>query len=184
MTTWRRGHKAVLARLGESNPTLDRFTAELAEVAPGRVPGTAVYLSMQEGWVPQPSAINLGHNKVLHEHVLLLRVVTEQGPRVPGRERVSVEPLEHGLSRLIVHYGFTESPNVPEALTAPGVPPCDLDEVTYFVGRVTAVPSGAAVLSPWRDHVFAFMSRNALSAVDVLRPPADRVVELGVRVEL
>ena len=186
MLIWRRGRAVLLARRDEGAPTLEAFFAGLGGPgAPARVPGTAVYLTGQREVVPAALSLNLRHNGVLHERVVLLHVLAERVPRIPEHERVAVEALPHGFRHVTLRFGFAEKPDVPAALrlhrAAVGFAP---DEASYFLGNETPVPSMRPELPPWQEQIFAFLTRNAVRAPDFFQIPPPRVVELGTRVEL
>ncbi len=185
MSTWRRGRQIILARTSEDNLPLDRFIAGLDPSAVPRVKGTAIYLASRRETVPYALTDNLRHNKVLHERVILLHVVTERAPRVPEAERVAVEDLGKGIYRMTVNFGFAEQPALPPVLAAhPEKLGIDLDHTSFFLGRETPVPTTHPDLALWREKLFAFMTRNAVSAPDYFQIPPKRVVELGTQVEL
>ena len=182
MSTWRRGRQILLERISEDTPRLDRFIAGLDPSALPRVGGMAIYLAARRETMPSALADNLRHNKVLHERVVLLTVVTERAPRVPDTDRVSIEDLGKGIARATVRFGFAEQPALPSVIAASlGV---NLSEVSFFLGRETPVPTMHPPLALWREKLFAFMTRNAVSAADYFQIPPKRVVELGTQVEL
>lgn len=183
---WRKGRAALLARREEDSQTLDAFLARLGGPgAPPRTPGTAIYMSRQQDTVPAALALNLRHNGVLHERVVLLRVESRRVPRVAEAERFSAESLGHGVARATLRFGFAEAPDVPAALRAHaatlGVDP---DRASFFIGREVPVPSMHPELAGWEEVLFAFLTRNAVRASDYFRVPPPRVVELGTRVEV
>jgi KUP system potassium uptake protein len=185
MSTWRRGRQIILTRTSEDNLPLDRFIAGLDPSALPRVKGTAVYLAAHRETVPYALTDNLRHNKVLHERVLLLTVVTERLPHVPESQRVTVEQLGKGLYRMIVRFGFAEQPALPEVLTTQVAEfSINLDDTSFFLGREMPVPTTRPDLARWREDLFVFMTRNAVSASDYFQIPPKRVVELGTQVEL
>ena len=129
---------------------------------------------------------NLRFNKVLHEHVITLMITTQPVPHVPVEEQVSVKALGLGLFDVRVRYGFMEDPNVPQALVnacAHGLV-LDEDDVTYFLGRETLIVTKTPGMAIWRERLFVLMARNAVRAPTFFRLPPERVVELGVQVEL
>jgi KUP system potassium uptake protein len=135
--------------------------------------------------VPAALALNVKHNGIVHEHVVLLKVTTEHAPRVDERNRVKVTPLPSGFRLLWLVFGFAEKPDVPAALRLhPEALGCDPDEASFFLGRETPVPSLRPHLSVWQQPLYAFMTRNAVSAPDYFLIPSTRVVELGTRVEM
>ena len=135
-----------------------------------------------------PSALlhNLKHNSVLHEQVVFLTVEILDVPWVPFPERVSVEPLEHNCWRATVRFGFKDPTDVPQALLTSRARGFNLDpmQTSYFLGRETVVPVPGEGMALWRDRMFAAMARNAGSAADYFHLPANRVIELGTRVEI
>ena len=129
---------------------------------------------------------NLKHNKVLHERIILLNITTSEVPHVDPEHRLQIEKLKEGVYRIDGQYGFMEDPNVPELLER-----CSelglvvkLPEVTYFLSSETIIPRGSSKISFWRARLFAFLSRNAQRATTFFQLPANRVVELGMQVEL
>jgi KUP system potassium uptake protein len=186
MTTWKTGRRIVAARLTARAIPIEDFLASVAEAQPARVPGTAVFMTAQPKGTPPALAHNLRYNKVLHEHVVTLLITTQPVPHVPPDEQVSVRPLGQGVFDVRVHYGFMEDPNVPEAL----INACkhgltlDEDDVTYFLGRETLIVTKAPGMAMWRERLFVLMARNAVRAPTFFRLPAERVVELGVQVEI
>ena len=185
MSTWRRGRQIVLERTSEDNPKLETFIAELDGGKLPRVAGTAIYLAARKGTAPYALIDNLRHNKVLHDRIVLLTVVTERVPFVPDDERMTVKPLDKGFTEMTLRFGFAEAPEVPAALEAHRANfPIDIADTSFFVGRETPVPTTRPDLSLWREKLYAFMTRNAVSAASYFRIPPKRVVELGTQVEL
>jgi KUP system potassium uptake protein len=140
---------------------------------------------VQRDVVPVALSLNLRHNGVLHETVVLLHVLGERVPRIPEDERVAVEALPHGFRHVTLRFGFAEKPDVPTTLRLHrdkvGFAP---DEASYFLGKETPVPSMRPELRPWQEPIFAFLTRNAVRAPDYFLIPPPRVIELGTRVEL
>jgi KUP system potassium uptake protein len=185
MSTWRRGRQIILERMSEDNLPLDRFIANLNPEAYPRVKGTAIYLAARHDAVPYALTDNLRHNQVLHQRIFLLTVITERAPHVPDTERVTLEQLGKGIARLTVHLGFADSPALPPVLEANyDRLQINVNESSFFLGRETPVPTTRPDLSLWREKLFAFMTRNAVSASDYFQIPPKRVVELGTQVEL
>ena len=186
MTTWLRGRDLILARWRQDSLPLAPFLARVPQSRTIRVPGTAVFLTSNPGYVPTSLLHNMKHNKVLHERVLFVTVQTEDEPEVSRNRRVEVSELAPGIHRVILHYGFMESPDIPEALEMlnnRGVP-VDPMQVSYFLGRDVLVPATVPKMPRWRLLLFLFMARNALPATEFFRIPSDRVVELGARVAI
>jgi KUP system potassium uptake protein len=185
MSTWRRGRQVLLERTSEDNPPLTRFIAELDPSRMPRVRGTAIYLATRRDTVPYAMMDNLRHNKVLHERVVILTVVSERVPSVAEAERVETQDLGKGIWRMIVRFGFAERPALPPVLAAHGAEfPIDLAETSFFAGRELPVPSLQPGIAVWRERLYAFMTRNAVSAWDYFQIPPKRVVELGTQIEL
>jgi KUP system potassium uptake protein len=186
MTTWKTGRRLVAERLTERAVPLSEFLATVATVQPARVSGTAVFMTAQPSGTPPALTHNLRYNKVLHQQVVVLTVTTAQRPHVVPEDRVSVEPLGGGLFNVRVQYGFMEDPDVPSALLRAsqlGVP-LELGDVTYFLGRETIIVTQKHGMAIWRERLFVLMSRNAVRATAFFRLPPERVVELGVQVEM
>jgi KUP system potassium uptake protein len=186
MATWKRGRQILGARIEEAVLPLALFLADVGRNPPLRVPGTAVFMTGSPQGVPPALLHNLKHNKVLHERVALLTVLTEEIPTVRADQRLDVEDLGSGLYRLVGHYGFMETANVPKLLEEAGRSGLEfpLMTTTYFLGRETLVPSSRPSMARWREWLFAYMSRNAQSATAFYSIPANRVVELGTQVEI
>jgi KUP system potassium uptake protein len=186
MTTWRTGRRLLAERLTARAIPLETFMATVDAEKPVRVPGTAVFMTAQPTGTPPALAHNMRYNKVLHDHVVVLTVATAQVPHVPRKDRVSVQALGHDLYNVHVQYGFMEDPNVPRALRQArqlGVP-LDLGDVTYFLGRETIIVTERKGMARWRERLFVLMARNAVRATAFFRLPPERVVELGVQVEM
>lgn len=187
MSTWRRGRMMLEYRLRDSTLSLDEFLDRIERDPPVRVSGTAVFMTGRSTGTPPMLLQHLEHNQVLHEQVVLLTVVTNDVPRVPASERLEVNKVRPGIYRVFVRYGFMQSPNLPVALRT-----CerlglkiDLERTTYYLGWETLIPSRRISGMPlWRGMLFAFMSRNAARATAFYAIPPERVVEIGLHVEL
>jgi KUP system potassium uptake protein len=185
MSTWRRGRQIILERASEENLPLDQFIETLDPSKMPRVKGTAVYLARHRTTVPYALTDNLRHNKVLHERVILLTVVTERVPRVSDEARFDIEDLGKCVSRVTLRFGFVERPAVPKALAAHrGALSIVLDDTSFFLGREMPVPTTRPHFALWREQLFVFMTRNAVRASDYFEIPPKRVIELGTQVEL
>jgi KUP system potassium uptake protein len=186
MTTWKTGRQIVAQRLTARAVPLEEFMARIDESRPARVPGTAVFMTAQPRGTPPALAHNLRYNKVLHEHVVTLMVTTQPVPHVSADEQITVRPLGQGLFDLVVRYGFMEDPDVPDALARARERGLELDDedVTFFLGRETLIVTRAPGMAIWRERLFVLMARNAVRATAFFRLPPERVVELGVQVEL
>jgi KUP system potassium uptake protein len=201
MSTWKRGRHMLTQALNAGSLPLDLFLDDVARRKPHRVPGTAVFMTSSNDGVPVVLLHHLKHNKVLHEQVILMSVVTSEIPEVKDVDRVSVEKLEHGFWRITARYGFMEYPNVPEILQFArgfGIRAKPTD-TTFYLGRERIIisdgekkpgtrraPDDARLprMAKWRKKLFVVMSRNARSATEFFEIPPNRVVELGAQVEL
>jgi KUP system potassium uptake protein len=185
MTTWRRGRELILLRWKQDSLPLPPFLARLPQSRTIRVPGMAVFLTSNADFVPGALLHNLKHNKVLHERVLFVTVQNTDEPEVPAERRAEVSELAPGIHRVILRYGFIESPDIPEALrNLDGGVKFDEMQASYFLGRDVLVPAMVPRMPRWRFWLFLFMARNAVSATEFFRIPYDRVVELGARVAI
>jgi KUP system potassium uptake protein len=186
MTTWKTGRRLMAERLTARAVPLEHFMAAVVADKPVRVPGTAVFMTAQPQGTPPALAHNVRHNKVLHQHVVILTVRTAPVPYVPRQDQVTVEALGHDVYNVRVQYGFMQDPNVPEALAdarAKGLV-MDTSDVTFFLGRETILVTARHGMALWRERLFVLMSRNAVRATAFFRLPPERVVELGVQVEI
>jgi KUP system potassium uptake protein len=186
MTTWRRGREELSKHMAAAMLPIDLFMMDLDISRPTRVQGTAVFMTSTMGGIPPVLLHHFKHNKVLHEQVVLLSVVTEDVPVVPPSERVEVEELEHGFWRVIAHYGFMQSPNIMKSLRRAmrGGLLVDPDTTSFYLGRETLLTTGKSRMWRWRKALFAFLSRNARTATSFFGLPPNRVVEMGAQIEL
>ncbi len=185
ITTWRRGRELVSREMADSALPLRQFLDRM-ERAPGRVAGTAVFLTADASSTPAAFLHNLKHNKILHERVIVLQVETMDVPRVPEAKRVEVERLGKGFYSMIVHYGFMEQPDVPAALRAcrPHGIAYDEMETSFFLGRETLVPSARSRLGRWRRDFFISLSHSASATKAFFRIPPNRAIELGNQIQV
>ena len=186
MATWKKGRRVLSERLKEGALPFETFVETVRPDSPPRVPGTAVFMARDSQSTPTALLHNLKHNKVLHERVILLTVVTEEIPQVPKAERIEILPMGKEFFRVIAHYGFMQNPGVPDVLERLREKGLDLDlmSTTFFLSRETLIPSRRPGMAIWREKLFALMSRNALRPTDFFRIPVNRVVELGMQVKL
>jgi KUP system potassium uptake protein len=186
MTTWKTGRRLVAERLTARATPIDVFMASLKALAPARVRGTAVFMTAQPTGTPPALVHNLRYNKVLHDHVVILTVTTAPKPYVALAEQVTVESLGQGLYNVKLQYGFMQDPDVPEALMHAIKLGLELDpgDVTFFLGRETIIVTKRQGMAVWRERLFVLMARNAVRATAFFHLPPERVVELGVQVEM
>jgi len=186
MTTWKTGRRLVAERLTARSVPLPEFMHAVEAARPLRVPGTAVFMTAQPTGTPPALSHNLRYNKVLHQHVVVLTVATAQIPHVALEDRLSIEALGHGLYNVRAQYGFMEDPDVPAALELAREQGLflDDDDLTYFLGRETIIVTRKKGMALWREKLFVLMARNAVRATAFFRLPPERVVELGVQVEM
>lgn len=185
MSTWQQGRARLGKRLRERQIPLELYLAELLSKPPIRVPGTAVFMSGNPIGTPLALRHNVMHNKVLHETVVIVSVETAETPHVSEKNRVSVEEIGIGFWRIIISYGFMEEPDVPKALASVCHPQLRFDhQVSYFLGRETLLATSRTGMAMWRDRLFTWMSHTAQSATLFYKLPTERVVEVGVQVEL
>ena len=185
LTTWKTGRKLMHARLEDSAMSLALFAASAAGSL-RRVPGTAVFLTSSREAVPPALLHNVKHNKILHERNIVATVMVERVPHVAADARMEVTLVGEGIHRAILHYGFMDEIDLPEALrTGHGwEPPVKPTDTSYFLGRETLIASDRPGMALWREKLFAWMQRNAESAMDFFRLPTNRVIELGSQVEI
>jgi KUP system potassium uptake protein len=186
MTTWKTGRRIVAARLNARAIPLEDFVAAIAAHPPPRVSGTAVFMTAQPRGAPAALAHNLRYNKILHEHVIVLMSRTAATPFVDDDARVDVQTFGHGITNVVVQYGFMEDPDIPKALelVKQKQVALDTDDVTFFLGRETLLVTHQKGMALWREKLFVIMARNATRATAFFRLPPERVVELGVQVEM
>ena len=187
MRTWRRGRELLHAEVQKEGIKLDSFLPGLMLAPPVRVPGTAIFMTADQGVVPHALMHNLKHNKVLHERNVFLTVETLNVPYAPKDKRLKIQAIGDDFYRVIISYGFTETPDVPQSLMGS----CDKGgiyfdpmDTTYFASRETIIASAHRGMPVWRDKLFAVMHRNAAPATGFFRIPGNRLVELGAQVEI
>jgi KUP system potassium uptake protein len=186
MTTWRAGRRLVQRRLVSETVPLAAFLATCEEAPEARVSGTGVFLTSQTEHVPVTLLHNLKHNKVLHQTVLLVRVVTENIPRVAGPDRIKARELGGGFWQIEVHFGFAQTPNVSRELSRAEIPGLALDpsQLSFFVGHTNVKRSSQPEMPLWRERLYSGLVRIATRPTELFRIPPDRVIELGAEVEI
>ena len=184
LTTWRRGRKLVNEEMASSSMPLESFIGFTADVH--RVKGTAVFMTSSPDGVPSALLHNLKHNQILHERVVLMTIKTADKPFVKNSKQVEIQDLGQNFSRVTVTYGFMQNPDVPRALQlceAQGMT-FDMMSTTFYLARETVVPAVKSSFMPSRALIFRLMSKNATSATDFFKIPANRVVELGTQITI
>jgi KUP system potassium uptake protein len=186
LSTWKRGRALLGSRLRERMYPFDQFMQDITSRPPTRVTGTAIFMTSNLVGTPATLLHNLQHNKVLHDRIILLTVVTDDVPHVPMAERAGIVPLGQGFFRLTLRYGFMEEPDVPAALveTSRREFPIDLDDTTFFLGVETLLATRRPGMPLWQERLFVWIARNAVRANTFFKIPPERVVELGMQVEL
>src|SRR5690242_21325275 len=185
LTTWAKGRQLLIARMDEASLPMEIFIKSAAPSA-ARVPGTAVFMTSSASGVPHALLHNLKHNKVLHERVILLTVRIEDVPYVAEGKRLETNDYGSGFYRVILRYGFMEEIDVPAALAQLKDigQQCRMMDTSFFLARQTLLASSRPGMAIWREKLFAWMLRNAESAMEFFKLPTNRVVELGSQVEI
>jgi KUP system potassium uptake protein len=186
MTTWKKGRLALVRHVQRSSISLVEFLRRIETSPPIRVPGTAVFLYGRHLSLPSALLQNLEYNKILHDRVILLTVVTQDIPHVRAKDRLEVEDLGQNFYRVTIHFGFTQSPDVPyalELLKEHGLK-LNLQETLFYLGRETLVPSDTPSLNAWQEGIFIFMFRNASNPIVFFGIPSKQAMEIGTLVEL
>jgi KUP system potassium uptake protein len=186
MITWKRGREILSKRMMEKTVPLKLLLADLAAEPPIRVPGTAVFMYGSADGTPPALVHNLTHNKVLHEKIVFLTVITEDVPQVPPGQRVTVKRIGKGFHSVTARYGFMEDPDIGDVLEACkaqqlAIP---IEGTTFFLGRETVIASDRPGMALWRERLFSFMSRNAMRATAFFKIPPNQVFEVGAQIEL
>ena len=186
MLTWVQGRKLVSERMRDEAIDLASFLEAVFVSPPKRVEGTAVFLSSEPGLTPNALMHNLKHNKVLHEYNVFVTVKHHDIPWVGFDKRIQMDTMGHDCWQVVLHFGFKNDPDVPEALKLlcdRGIPLPDMD-TSYFLSRDIVIPTFGTGMAMWREKLFAGMHRNAAAAADFLNLPSNRIVELGAKVEI
>jgi len=186
MSTWKRGRELVVERLRVAEVPLTEFFRQITERPPIRVPGTAVFMTARPEGAPPILVHHLKHNKVLHEQVVLLTVSMLNTPTRGDVTAIDVSPVSAGFYRVIARFGFMESPDVMGALRLAREQGLDWrdDDTTFYLADLTLLASEGIGMPVWRDKLFVFLSRNARRATNFFQVPADRVVEIGIQLEI
>lgn len=186
MKSWKWGKNRLLEQLDETALPMQSFLSSIRLQPPHRVEGTAIFLTARADAVPHALLHNLLHNKVLHEQIVLLTVLSEDVPRVDEGSRYEVACYGDGFFRVLLHFGFMEEPNVPEALGSCNIDGLDFAPMrtTYFLSRETVIAPRQMGLVTWPKRLFAFLQKNANSSMSYFQLPVNRVIELGAQVKI
>lgn len=186
LTTWFRGQKILSGSMSHRSEHVREFVENMVKENYRRVPGTAVYMNSRKHLVPEPLLLNLKHNKVLHERLVFLTIMVTNEPKLTEYERMDVQELASDVYRVILRYGFMEEPNLEQTLNACVFEGAQIigDDATFFLGRESIVPTPGSGMAIWREHVYAWMKRNAGSATDFYSVPAGKVMEIGGQYEI
>jgi KUP system potassium uptake protein len=184
MWTWTRGAEILSQKARRDSLPIGELIGMLKSRAISRAPGTAVFLTSDPATAPVALMHNLKHNKTLHDQNVILTVRTAETPRVADDERIRIEPIDARFKKVIVTYGFMESPNIPKALSL-----CrkaglkfDIMATSFFLGRRSVVPSAQSGMPLWQDKIFIFLMKNAANPTDFYKIPPGRVVEMGAQI--
>ena len=182
--TWRRGTGILASKTRRTEVPLDTLFRNIEKKPPHIVPGTAVFLTSDPDFAPTAMLHNLKHNKVLHEHNVVLTIITADTPRVSEDERVQITPLSKHFSRVSLKFGYMEQPNVPKALAIARKHGWQFDimSTSFFLSRRALRPSAHSGMPSWQDHLFIWLARSASDATDFFQIPTGRVVEVGTQV--
>jgi KUP system potassium uptake protein len=186
MATWQRGRAIVAARMRRDATPILQFVRDVERQQPLHVPGIAVFMTSDPESTPPALLHNLKHNKILHERVALLTIATTDDPYVRSRERTVLIEMAPGFFRIVANYGFMQTPSIFEILEAAKKQgfQYNFEDITFFLGRETILPSHSPGMVLWREKVFAFMLRNAQRATAFFQIPPDQVIEVGSQVEI
>jgi KUP system potassium uptake protein len=182
--TWRRGTQILSLKNRRSEVPLETLIASLEKKPPHIVPGTAVFLTSDPEFAPTALLHNLKHNKVLHEHNVVLTIVTADTPRIQADQRVTMSRISPHFSRIALKFGYMETPNVPKALVVARKHGWQFDimSTSFFLSRRALKPSPQSGMPQWQDHLFIALAQTASDATDFFHIPTGRVVEVGTQV--
>jgi len=186
LITWKRGREIVADATAANSFPLEEFIHSMESYPPHRVEGTSVFMAADTTAVPHALLHNLKHNKVLHETVVFFTIRTEEIPRVADADRIEFTDLGFGCYRVVAHLGFLEQPDAEKLLTSCSRIGLNFEPMltSYFLSRDAIIPTDLPGMAIWREHLFAWMVKNATRATDFFKVPPNRVVELGTQVEI
>lgn len=181
--TWVKGTKYLITKAQSQAIAMIDLAEMLERDPPHIIPGTAIFLTSDPTHAPETMMQNLKHNQILHEKNIILTISIAQFPRVPIEQRVSVEPISQHMMRVVINFGFMETPNVPAALYRARALGYDIDveNASFFLGHRKIVPDARFGLPAWQDDIYVAMSKAAVDATDFFRIPPSQVVEIGTR---
>jgi KUP system potassium uptake protein len=184
IVTWQRGSRILVQKTRRVEVPIDALIRSLERKPPHSVPGTAVFLTSDPDFAPASLLHNLKHNKVLHEHNIILTIVTTDTPRTRDDERVEITPISERFTRVALHFGFMEEPNVPNALALARKKGLafDIMSTSFFLSRRSLKASAHSGMPAWQDRLFIGLARSANDATDFFQIPTGRVVEVGTQV--
>ena len=184
MYTWRRGTRILFEKTRRQEMPLSNLVAMLERSPPHRVPGTAVFLTSDPQTAPTALLHSLKHYKVLHEHNVILTIQADPMPRVDPAERVRIEPIGKTFSRIVLRFGFMETPNVPSALAIARKLGWQFDimSTSFFLSRRALKQAAHSAMPRWQERLFLLLARSASDATDFFHIPTGRVVEVGTQV--
>ncbi|HSE42358.1 MAG TPA: KUP/HAK/KT family potassium transporter, partial [Acidobacteriota bacterium] len=185
-TTWKRGRHLLAARLQQAMFPLKSFIEDVKATNCSRVPGTAIFLNSDPDGTPIAMLHNIKHNMVLHQKNIIVTIITEEVPHVSFKERFQFEDLGRGFYKVVLRYGFMEDPDVPNSLKNLRYHGIEIDPLnaTYILSRNTLIASKHPGMALWREKLFVFLTRNASRPTEFFRLPPNRVVELGMQIEI
>ena len=193
LTTWQRGRELVTRQREQAEGSLRAFVDALHELDPPlpRVPGTAVFLNRGKETAPLAMRANVEHNRVLHEHVVIMSIETQPVPRVPAAERLVIDDLgysDDGITHVSARFGYMDEPNVPSVLrlleAAEIERPIDVDQASYFLSKIELRPGDAPTMTRWRKQLFLATARITADAAEYFGLPQDKTVIMGSHVEV
>ncbi len=185
IVTWRRGTRILANKTRKTEVPLERLLRSLEKKPPHLVPGTAVFLTSDPDFAPTALMHNLKHNKILHEHNVILTIITADTPRVPEEDRVTMTPVSDAFQpKVTLNFGYMEQPNVPKALAIARKQGWSFDimSTSFFLSRRALKPSAHSGMPIWQDHLFIGLAKSASDATDFFQIPTGRVVEVGTQV--
>jgi KUP system potassium uptake protein len=186
MTTWHRGRVLVVQHIDAQFPKIGEFLEQVVGACSARVPGWAAYMTTRSKVTPPALLQNVRHNKILHEHVLIVTVRTENVPHVACDQQIQVRPLHDSVHQIFIRYGFMDRPDVPRAIrdcSAQGLS-VPVEDTTFFLSRLTFIATPKPGMALWREHLFVFLARNSQRSSSYFQMPPDKVIEIGLVIEI